>query len=312
MHIVCLGAGAIGGYYAGRLVEARAADVTFVVREGRKAQLQRDGLRVESQYGNFSVPTRAILASELTSPADVVVLACKAYDLDTAIDTIRPAVGPATTVLPLLNGLSHLDRLQAEFGRERVLGGFASIAITMQPDGLIKHLNDWQIVTFGELDGTPTERVARIEAAFRASRIGTAASGVTNIHQKMWEKLVLLATLASATTLMRASIGEIARAAGGREIMQTLLERNAVIAEKSGYPMPARYMDQNRALFSNTSLPMTASMLRDIEGGGRVEADHIVGFMLEKARAHGVDPTLHAVSYAHLKAYEERRAAANC
>jgi 2-dehydropantoate 2-reductase len=307
--ILCLGAGAVGGYYAGRLVEAGSADVTFLVRERRRRQLAEHGLEVESPCGDFRVPVKATLAEELTGSFDFVLVTCKAYDLDAAIAAMHPAVGQRTTIVPLLNGFPHLDRLNAELGADRVLGGFASIAVTMQPDGRIEHLNDWQYITFGEQDGKMTDRVRLLEAAFRASRIGEAATGVPDVQQKMWEKLVLLATLASVTTLMRASIGEIARAPGGIATMQEVFERNAEIAARSGHPMPEAYLAQYRALFSDSSLPMTASMLRDIEGKGQIEADHIVGYMLEKARATGVDDTLHALSYLHLKAYEQRRAA---
>ena len=307
MHILCLGAGAVGGYFAGRLVESKAADVTFLVRDRRKTQLVKDGLRVESVHGSFTAAVRAVTREEVRGPFDYVLLTCKAYDLDSAIETIRPAVGPTTTVVPLLNGLAHLDRLNAEFGRQRVLGGFASLAITMLPDGLIKHLNDWHYVTFGEQNGTMSPRVAALKAAFDKAKV--AASAVPDIQQKMWEKLVLLSALASVTTLMRANLGEIARAPEGAALMLEFFERNAAIAAKAGHPMPMAFLEQNRKLFSNPSGEMTASMLRDIERKGPVEADHIVGFMLTKAREAGIDDTLHRVSYIHLKAYEQRRAA---
>jgi 2-dehydropantoate 2-reductase len=307
MRILCLGAGAIGGYFAGRLVESEAAHVTFLVRQGRKAQLMRDGLRVESPQGSFTTPVHAVTREDIREPVDYVLLTCKAYDLDSAIDAMRPAVGPSTTILPLLNGLAHFDRLNAEFGRHRVLGGFASIAITMLSDGLIKHLNDWQYVTFGEQDGAMSPRIAALKAAFDKTTV--VASTVPDIWQKMWEKLVLLSTLASLTTLMRASLGEIARGPEGAVLMLEFFERNAAIAAKAGYPMPMAFLEHGRNLFSDTTGDMTASMLRDIERKGPVEADHIVGFMLSKARKFGVDDTLHRISYIHLKAYEQRRAA---
>jgi 2-dehydropantoate 2-reductase len=307
MRILCLGAGAIGGYFAGRLVESGAAHVTFLVKEGRKAQLLRDGLRVESSQGSFTTPVDAVTREGIRDPADYLLVTCKAYDLDSAIEAIRRAVGPSTTILPLLNGLAHFNRLNAEFGRQRVLGGFASIAVTMHLDGIIKHLNDWQYITFGEQDGKMSRRIAALKAAFDKTKV--VASAVPDIWQKMWEKLVLLSTLASVTTLMRANLGEIARGPEGAALMLEFLERNAAIAAKAGYPMPMAFFDHSRKLFSDATSEMTASMLRDIERKGPVEADHIVGFMLGKAREFGLDDTLHRVSYVHLKAYEKRREA---
>ena len=307
MKILCLGAGAIGGYFGGRLLEANAADVTFLVREGRERQLAADGLRVESMYGNFQLPVRTVREGGIEGPADVVLLTCKAYDLDSAIASIRPAVGAHTAIVPLLNGISHIDTLNAAFGRDRVLGGIAKIGITLQPDGLIKHLNDWRFITFGEQDGTMSPRVTALKAAFDKTNV--VAYAVPDIMHQMWEKLVHLASLASITTLMRANIGEVVRAPGGAKLIQDMLERNAEIAARAGYRPSEEFMTSFRKLFADPAGTYTASMLRDIERKGPVEADHVVGFMLAKARETGVDPILHEIAYAHLKAYEERRKA---
>ena len=308
MRIVCLGAGGIGGYFGGRLVEAKSADVSFIVRPNRKQQLDRDGLKIESPLGDLAVKVDAVLSEDIKAPADVVLLTCKAYDLDSAIASIKPAVGENTAILPLLNGMSHLDRLNAEFGKQRVLGGLAGIAITLLPDGRIKHMNDWSVITFGEQDGTMSPRVSALQAALDATK-GTTVTATPEIMQKMWEKLVFLSTLAGMTTLMRANVGEIARAPSGVDLMMDLLDRTARISEAEGYPMPEPYMERNRRLLDDPQSTLTASMLRDLERGGPVEADHVVGYLLDKARAHGIDDTLHRVIYAGLKAYEQRRAA---
>lgn len=307
MKILCLGAGAIGGYFGGRLVEANAADVTFLVREGRRKQLAADGLRVESMYGNFALPVQSVGEGQIKGPVDYVLLTCKAYDLDSAITSIRPAVGPATVVIPLLNGLSHMDTLNTAFGRERVLGGIAKIGITLQADGLIKHLNDWRFFTFGEQDGIISPRASALKAAF--DKTSVKADAVPDITHQMWEKLVHLASIAGMTTLMRANVGEIARSPGGIALMQDMLARNAQIATKAGYAPTPGFMDTFNKLFADTTGSYTASMLRDIERKGPVEADHIIGFMLAKCEEYGLDPSLHRIAYIHLKAYEQRRAA---
>jgi len=309
MKILCLGAGATGGYFCGRLVEAGAAHVTFLVREGRKAQLERDGLVIESQLGNARLQVEVVTADSLPRDGwDFVILTCKAYDLDSALDAIAPAVGPNTAVLPLLNGLSHIERLNARFGRERVLGGMAAIHIGMQPDGTLKHLNDWHFTKFGEQSGEMSARVLALKSAFDACS-AVKAEAVPDIMQKMWEKLVFLSTLAGMTCLMRANLGEIVRADGGARLLSQMLERNALIAARSGYHMPETVIASYRAIISDPENDFTASMLRDIERKGPVEADHIVGFMLERARSFGIEDTLHTIAYVHLKAYEERRKA---
>ncbi|HWE73696.1 MAG TPA: ketopantoate reductase family protein [Stellaceae bacterium] len=306
MKVVSLGAGAIGGYFGGRLVEG-GCDVTFLVREARKALLQKNGLRIESSFGNFSGKVSAVARHEIAAPADLVLLTCKSYDLPSAIETIRPAVGPKTAILPLLNGLSHIDDLNRVFGAERVLGGFAKIAVTMLPNGTIKHLSQWRYITFGEQNGTMSERIAAIKALFDRSSVVAAA--VPDIMTGMWEKLVHLATVAGATAVMRANLGEIARTNEGAALMIELLETNAAIATRAGFAPSVGFLDEYRALLSDRQSTNTASMLRDIENKGQIEADHIIGYLLNKAREYGVDDRLLRVIYVHLKAYEQRREA---
>jgi 2-dehydropantoate 2-reductase len=306
MRILCLGAGAIGGYFGGRLVEG-GTNVEFLVRDHRKAKIARDGLRIESKDGNCHLKVRAVTADEAKGPFDLILLTCKAYDLPDAIATISPFVGSGTAVLPLLNGVAHMELLNARFGRDRVLGGVAKIAATLSPEGIIRHLNDWRFITFGEQNGEISARVQDLKAAF--DKTSVIAAAVPNIMQTMWEKVVHLSTVAGMTCAMRASIGEIARTQDGSTLMILLLERNAEIAGHEGYPPSDTFMTEYRKLLNDTSSTYTASMLRDIERGGPIEADHILGFMLNKARQHRVDALLHQFIFVHLQAYQQRRAA---
>ena len=150
MKILVLGAGAVGGYFGGRLAEA-GADVTFLVRPKRAEVLARDGLRITSKAGgDLALAPKCVLAGAVKPDYDVVLFTAKAYDLASAIDAIAPAMaGGKGQVLPLLNGMSHLDVLDARFGRDNVLGGVAYIASTLAPDGEIKHLNEFHRVAFG-------------------------------------------------------------------------------------------------------------------------------------------------------------------
>ncbi len=306
MRILCLGAGAIGGYFGGRLVEG-GADVEFLVREQRQKRLIADGLHIESKYGNANLTVKAVTVREVNVPYDVVLLTCKAYDLANALATIAPFVGPQTAILPLLNGVAHMDLLNEKFGEGRVLGGVAKIAATLSPEGYIKHLNDWRFITFGEQNGEMSARVLALKTAF--DKTSVVANAVPNIMQTMWEKVVHLSTVAGMTCAMRASVGEIARTQDGTAMMIRLLERNAEIAGKEGYAPSDAFLAEYRQLFHDTTSTYTASMLRDIERGGPVEADHILGFMLGKARKYGVDSSLHEFIYVHLQAYEKHRAA---
>src|SRR4051812_10768055 len=250
MRILSLGAGAVGGYFGGRLVQ-RGADVTFLVRDARKAALAKNGLVIESAAcGDFKVPVHAVTKAELgrEAPFDVVILTCKAYDLEDAIASIAPAVSEGTSVLPLLNGMSHIDALNARFGSSRVWGGVAKIAATLTPEGVIKHLNDWRYLVIGEQSGAMTDKVVGFANLFdgKSARV----DAVPDIMQEMWEKLVHLATAAGMTTLMRASIGEIVRAPGGGDLMLEMMDVNAKIAAAEGFPPSDKFLTEYTRIFT--------------------------------------------------------------
>lgn len=306
MRILVLGAGGIGGYFGGRLAEA-GADVTFLVRPERKADLDRHGLRIRSPRGDADLAIVAKTAEELDSSYELIVLTCKAYDLPEAMTTIEPAMAGSAGALPFLNGIAHIDRLSERFGPERVLGGTAKIAVTRAPGGEIRHLNDWSAVTFGEQDGTATPRVVELKAWF--DRTSVEATISTDIRRDLWLKFVHLHTVAAATSLCRANVGEIVRSPEGRDLLAGLLATNIEIARREGYPPDDAFVDTYRAMFAQADSTYEASLLRDIERGGPIEADHLLGSMLERCRAHGLDDRVHQAAYVAAKAYEERRAA---
>jgi 2-dehydropantoate 2-reductase len=306
MKILVLGAGGVGGYYGGRLAE-NGADVTFLVREKRRAQLEREGLRIESVYGNASIRVRSTDFEHLRAEYDLVILACKAYDLASAIEAVGMGLSSSGCVLPLLNGIAHMETLSQRFGGQRVLGGLAKIAATLTPDGVVRHINDWKSVTFGEQDGAMTERVKVLAAAFPP--VSVEARAVDDILQQMWEKLVHIAAAAAMTCLMRASVGEIVRTPSGASLLRDMLDLNAEVAARNGHRPSEEFMEHYGKLFSDSQSGYTTSMLRDIEAGKRTECDHVIGFMLEKARAAGLDASLLEIAYTHLKSYENRREA---
>lgn len=305
MRILILGAGALGGYFGGRLHQA-GLDPCFLVRPARAAALARDGLRISSGLGDYQAKVSFITPDALQPGWDVVLLTCKAYDLVEAIETIRPALDARTAILPVLNGISHIETLQRAVGRDHVLGGIAKIQASLAPDGTIRHLNEWRWLTFGEIAGGITARVEAIASVFSAAP-GMVATAVPDIMAQMWEKLVHLGTSAISTVLMRANVGEIARSPGGVAFMHGVLEANATIAAAEGFPVSDAFMQQYHGVFGDAASAYTASMLRDLEAGGRIEADHILGFLLESARRHGLPSSLHEAAFLHAKAFEQRR-----
>ena len=306
MKILVLGAGAIGGYLGGRLTEA-GADVTFLVRDQRRAALDREGLHLRSVFGDLDIPVATVDAAELAPEYDLALLACKSYDLDSAIAALAAGLSNEALVLPVLNGLGHIDALNGAFGRTRVLGGTIKLSATRLTDGTIKHMNDWHWLRFGEQAGGLSDRVLAVKAAFDGA-IGLEAVALEDVMQEMWEKFVHLATAAAMTCLMRANTGQILATDEGAALFQEMLETAASIARASGYPPSDAFMESYRALFADRQGNYATSMLRDIEAGNRTEGEQIIGLMLQRARDLKIDSTLLTAAYAHLKAYEARQA----
>src|SRR5215467_8777724 len=307
MRYLVLGAGGTGGYFGGRLAES-GADVTFLVREGRRKGLSEQGLRIESPFGNAQIRIKTVVATEVTPVYDAVILTCKAYDLDTAVAAIAPAVASKGYILPFLNGIAHIDVLNEKFGQHRVLGGTAKIQSTIMPDGAIRQFNDWRTLTFGEQSGEMTERVRALAALFEAAK-GVEVFAVTDIVQRMWEKLVHLSTAAALTCLMRANVGEIVRTPYGRELFLDQLRCGAAIAAVNGHAPSAAFMKSWEETFSQPDSQYSTSMLRDIERGGQTEVEHILGFMLDKAKKAQIPCNTLLLAYTNVLAFEQRRAA---
>lgn len=305
MRILVLGAGAVGGYFGGRLAEA-GADVTFLVRPGRARQLAERGLVVRSRFGDIERPVPTVGRDDIPGPFDLVILTCKAYDLADAMEAVAPAVGPESAVLPLLNGLAHMEALDARFGAERVLGGICHIAATMTAEGEIRHLNPLQVLTLGPRAGGPSPLCAAVADLLKDTPVKVVVSDAILLN--MWEKFVLLASMAAMTCLMRGAVGDIVAAEEGEAVTLETLDECVRVATAAGYAPRDKVLEQTRALQTERGSTFAASMLRDIEKGGPIEGDHIVGDMLGRARALGVATPNLRLAYCHLQAYQARRA----
>ena len=304
MRVLVIGAGALGGYYGACLVRA-GRDVSFLVREKRARQLEQHGLQVVSPHGAFAVQPKLLKAGELKAPFDVVLVGVKAYSLDDAMSQFAPAVGPDTMILPILNGLKHVDALVARFGAARVLGGLANVSAGLDADGRVNHFMANQTIVFGEIEGALSERVLALETLLQVPGIDVRASEA--IMQDMWEKFVQLSTLAGITCLMRASIGDILAVPNGEQSIFRLFAECCGVATASGFEPRAPFIEFDRKLFTTLDSPLKASMLRDIERGSITEAEHILGDMANRARTLGIDTPLLDLARAHVAAYEVGR-----
>jgi 2-dehydropantoate 2-reductase len=305
MRVLVVGAGALGGYYGGRLAVA-GRDVTFLVRPRRAEEIARHGLRIDSVKGDVDLRPRTVLAEGIDGPYGLVLLAVKAYSLEAAMDDLVPAVGPNTTILPVINGMLHLDVLAKRFGAGRVLGGSAFITASLGPQGQIIHrVAPKDELVFGEVGGGTSERVSAISELFDGA--GFEARASANVSQDMWEKWVLLVALAGANCLLRASVGDILAASGGRGALLSLLSECKAVAAASGHePRPA-FVAFAEGLLTTEGSPLVASMLRDIERGAPTEGEHVLGDLADRADRLGIAVPVLRLARLHVAAYEVRR-----
>jgi len=304
MRILVAGAGATGGYFGARLAQA-GRDVTFLVRPARAEQLRRNGLRVVSPHGDVTLTPRLLLVSgETTDPFDAVILAVKAYALDGALKDLAPAVGSRTMIVPLLNGIRHLDVLVARFGEAAVLGGVCIVATMLDAQGCIVQLNEMQELVYGERDGSLSTRLHALDAAL--SGAGFAARASAEVLPEMWEKWVLLATTGALTCLLRGTVGEIEAVPGGTELALRFLAEAVGVAAASGYPPREAFLARTRGMLTAKGSGFASSMYRDLQGGAPVEVEHILADMLRRAGAMGLAVPLLEAAVAQLRIYQNR------
>ena len=305
MKILVLGAGAVGGYWAARLAQA-GTDVTCLLREKRAELVKRHGLVVKSPKGDFTQKVKVVTKGSEGGPYDVIIVACKGYDLDSAMESIAPAVGRDTTIVPMLNGHIHFAALDARFGADKVAGGLARISGMLGPDGEILH-SGASGVSFGERDGKPP-RAALKELDAACKKAGIEGGLNANINQDLWDKWIMLGAIASMCGAMRGTVGDIMESEDGGAIMAEILEECRKVAAAEGYPPNDKVVGAIRTSLTQKGGKSVASILGDIEKGGAVEARSIVGDMLARARKLGVAAPNLRFAYAHLQTYEARRA----
>ncbi|WP_421383759.1 ketopantoate reductase family protein [Bacillus salacetis] len=302
MKILVAGAGAVGGYFGGRLAE-KGEDVTFLVREGRREQLKKTGLSIQSVHGNIDLKPKTLVSGEHPVPYDVIILSVKAYHLQGVMESIDPYVGENTMILPLLNGISHVDRLVERFGEHNVIGGLCFVESTLNPEGHVVQSSPIHDLVFGERTGEKTDRILKLKDAFSETKANFTLS--ENIIQDMWHKYLFITTLSGVTSLFRAPIGPIRDNETGLSSIKKTLGETAAVMRKLGAPIADDIEAKQLEKLNSMGYEMKSSLQRDMEKELAIEADHLYGFLLKEAEKHDIyAPTLQTI-YANLKIYEK-------
>ncbi|MGP7816761.1 2-dehydropantoate 2-reductase [Niallia sp. 01092] len=302
MRILVLGAGGVGGYFGGRLVE-KGEDVTFLVRSGRKKQLEKNGLVIRSVNGDFSFQPKLVTTTDAAEPFDLVLFSTKSYHLEAAINDLKPFIGEKTVVLPLLNGISHLDTLKEAFGADKVIGGLCFIETTLNKEGDVVQTSAAARVVYGEFGNQDTERIHKITDSFSGAKADFILSD--HIEQAMWHKYLFISVMSGVTSLLRAPIGPIRESDGGKDFIRQMFEEAAQIMRAYGAPIHENIVDEHMKTIDAIGYDMKSSMQRDMEKGSLIEGDHLQGYLLELAKNTSVPAPLLQVVYQNVKVYKK-------
>lgn len=302
MRILVVGAGATGGYFGGRLAQS-GRDVTFLVREKRAALLKASGLQIETPEGNFSLQPKLVLASELRETFDLIILTVKGFSLEAVLEEFAPAVGEETMILPVLNGMRHLEVIQQRFGHHRALGGLCRINATLGEQGQVRQMTAMHEITYGEVDGQRSSRVVKIDEVLQDA--GFTARLSEAIVSEMWEKWLFLSSLGGITCSMRGNIGQVARAEGGEQFATAFIQEVVSIVVAGGYQERPHITAHTIKELTRKESVQTSSMYRDMSQGLPVEADQILGDLVAISAKAGLTTPLVNAAYTHMSVYQQ-------
>ncbi|TWD39782.1 ketopantoate reductase family protein [Pantoea sp. SJZ147] len=304
MRILMVGAGATGGYFGARLVQA-GQDVTFLVRERRLSQLQENGLVLQTPSGREVLQPQLVTAPALNSPFDLIILTVKSTGLEQALRDMNNAVGPETLIMPILNGMRHFDTLIAHFGADKVVGGLCKINATLNEQGHVVQLTPLHQLYYGALDGHNDARLQQLDAALRTCAVETFFT--EDIISELWEKWLLLSTLGAVCCLARGNTQQVLNAEGGEMLLQGIYAEVLQVICAEGYHPRHAVTAKIYQWLNNPATPMTSSMYRDLTQGFAIEAETIIGDLLLRANRHSLTvPLLNAVNV-NLQIYQQNR-----
>ncbi|MGD7008183.1 ketopantoate reductase family protein [Metabacillus sp. 84] len=303
MRFLVTGAGAVGGYFGGRLSE-NGQDVTFLVREKRRQQLSESGLVIKSIHGDYHCQPQTITKGD-TGTFDVILIAVKAYHFEQAVLDIKPFVHDQTVIIPLLNGMIHIHKLKQHFQEHQLAGGLCFIESHITGDGVIHQTSQAHRIIFGEWNGHFSERIQSIEKAFRGSSLEAAASD--SIERDMWEKYLFISVMSGVTALFRQPIGPIRELRESREFLWNFLKEMEALMIASGYPLSADIADRHMTAIDGLDRTMKSSLQRDMENASPTEGEHLHGYLLRLSENQKIPVPCLKIVYGNLELYRSSR-----
>ena len=301
MKILVLGAGGIGGFFGSHLHEV-GEDVTFLVREERKPVIEKNGIQIKSPIGNLSIQPNLITKNELTPMYDIVLLTCKSYNLNEVIADLDLLNGHGT-IIPFLNGQTHLQKLDIHFDKKNIYGGVAYISSNVNESGVIEHVGKNNKITFGSRIGENSDLIKDFYK--RCVKTKFDASLSNNIDQDVWEKWIFIATLAGATTLFKTSLDKINMSREGMMFIMGLFNECCQISKLNGFEIREEVKNIHESFFVNKNSKVKASMLIDMEKKSITEHEHIFKELIKLGINKGFESNILKIIYLNMLIYED-------
>lgn len=305
MKFLILGAGALGGYYGG-LLQKGGADVTFLVRPPKADQLRNDGIRIKLEDSYYNAPVKITTSNTIDEEFDVIFLTCKAYDLEASIKSITPAVGSRSAVLPILNGVNHIDILIEHFGTDRVLAGVTQFLVNQDRDGTIRptlHGSGGQKTILGEIRGGGSKRCDGILEAMKINMPDTSISN--NILKEIWAKLSGAGPSFAVASLLQARAGQVANTTTSVSVVENIFNESSAICSAEGYPASKDMKDIIvNDLWGKKGSNYGPSILADIENGRKTEGDHVIADLVRRGKKHNLKIPLLEAALCKIELYE--------
>jgi len=307
MRIGVMAAGAVGGYFGGRLAAA-GHDVVLFARGANLAALRKDGLAIKSVKGDLHLPkVNATDDPKSVAPVDIVLFAVKLWDTEKAGELIRPIVGADTRVITLQNGVDSVERLAPILGADSVVGGMAYIATVISAPGVITQTSEFAQMRCGRVDGKPDQKLAAFADAAKKANVDISLTDTVDVDR--WKKFVFLVGLSSMTGATREPLGKILADPDTRAMFFAVMQEVVAVGRAKGVALPEDFAEERMKFAATTPPGFKASLLHDLERGNRLELDWLAGRVVSLGRELGVPTPMNFAAYSVLKPYRMGSAA---
>ena len=300
-----MAAGAVGGYFGARLAAA-GHDVSFIARGALLEAIRKNGLKVESTFGDVHIPdAKATPDPNEVGPVDIVLFAVKLWDTEKAAEFARPLVGPSTRVITLQNGIDSVERIAPILGTDKVVGGSAYIASVMREPGVVSHTSQFARLVCGRVDGKPDAKLDEFGEAAKKAGIDITVSPAMEVER--WQKFTFLVGISGATAGMRQTLGPILDDPDTRDFLHTLMREVVAVGRAKGVAIAPDFADDRMKLAQASPKTMKASLVHDLERGNRLEIDWLAGKVAALGRELDVPTPANSAVYAMLKLHRMGR-----